>query len=153
MLGFYINKTMSNVYHNLSGTTEDKFAIGKRGPTFVRGTGLPTAFIDVPDSSIYLREDTGTSYQKTASGWLQLVTVDMIPVSSYRTTIGISDLDEEKSVVISHNLSEKYVIVQLYWDDNLISPDNIRLIDNNSFRLYLSTYATEGMIIKVCVKV
>ncbi len=143
---------MSNVYHKLSGTMSDSFAIGKNGPAIVRGIGLPTQFIQVPDGSFYI-SDTGAAYKKAGDSWFQLVTIDMLKTNSYRTSIEYGELDETSSFIVTHNLNEKYVLVQCYtMDGDTILPDSIHLVDENSFQVTLSSFVSPDMSVNVCVK-
>ncbi len=146
---------MGNMFANLTGTTSDVYTIGKRGPTIARGDGVPTVNTwPLNNGSIFI-SSVGDVYKRSANSWVQLVTVDMIPVTSYHTTVIQSQLDGNGMVVVNHNLNQKYVNAAFY-DTNTdlsINPDAIKALNANSIQIDLHSFEAEGMSIQVCVNI
>jgi hypothetical protein len=61
------------------------------------------------------------------------------PFTSLVKHISESDLDEQRSVLIYHNLNQLYVLTQVYDEDNeMLVPADIEFIDKNSIRVYFN---------------
>jgi hypothetical protein len=61
------------------------------------------------------------------------------PFTSLVKYISESDLDEQRSILIYHNLNQLYVLTQIYDEDNeMLVPADIEFIDKNSVRVYFS---------------
>ena len=63
------------IFSNHAGTTSESFKIGKHGFEVIRGKTHPSHHPHfVPLGSIYVHQDAGEVYIRTAHGWDQVVT-------------------------------------------------------------------------------
>lgn len=63
--------------------------------------------------------------------------------NSYKTTFTDSDLSSGNILTVTHNLGEKYCLVQIYDEnDKKANPDDIELVDSNNLNVDLSTFGT-----------
>lgn len=61
----------------------------------------------------------------------------------HRQVVSFSDLLAGK-ITIEHDMLRKYVQVSIYdQNDKMIMPDEIRLLDENTFELDLTSYGSE----------
>lgn len=65
--------------------------------------------------------------------------------SSYTTSFDSGDLSSADILVVTHSLGQKYVLVQVYDNnDNLIVPDDVELVNTNSLNIDLSGFTVSG---------
>jgi len=154
--------TILSVYSNHAGTLSESYAIGKRGIKILQGFDDPSGVV-APTGSLYiLRGETANRvYQIDSVGvWSALLSpYDItagpgVSVEYANGTVSIGILNTKFKqqftqaflidglLLVEHNLGEEYPVVQLYNDNReVIQPDEVLSIDDNSFSVGLSSYA------------
>jgi hypothetical protein len=92
---------MSNIFSNITGTTSDKFSIGKRGTSVISGNIAPNNNIGSDGDLYVLKAASPKIYQKKTNNWVEIGTKHIQTITSSDTIL--CSFPEE---VIFCNMSE-----------------------------------------------